>query len=205
MEVDGARFATIQAGAVKELGLVRGMELDRATLERLTFQADVDGADRVAIRLLAARPRSVRELLWRLRQHGLNPAAVAKAVGGLEARGLLNDEEFARHFVRVRSAKGHGPSRLLTDLLAKGVERKLAQRAIDEVLEAEGVDPLEQARGLALKRLGQLGKLPPQKRRRRLLGYLERRGFRGHDVREMVAEIVGKEAGGVEGNGKWET
>ncbi|MFQ6047060.1 MAG: regulatory protein RecX [Gemmatimonadales bacterium] len=191
VEVDGERFATIAADAVKDLGLVREMELDRGTFERLSFQADVDGAYRVAVRLLAARPRSVRELLWRLRQRGLNPSAVAKAVGRLEERGLLDDHEFARHFVRVRSDKGHGPSRLLTDLLAKGVDRKLAQRAIDEVLAAEGVDPLAQARVLAEKRVRQLERLPPDKQRRRLLAYLDRRGFRGHEVRELVEEVVG--------------
>jgi regulatory protein len=190
VEVDGARFATISADAVKELGLKRELELDERRLDRLQYIADVEGAYRIAVRLLAARPRAVKELLWRLRQRGLNPSAVANAVGRLEEKGFLNDQEFARHFVSVRAARGHGPARLLTDLLAKGVERGLAERTIDEVLEAEGVDPMAQARSIAEKRAGQLRDLPPQKLRKRLTAYLSRRGFRGYEVSRIVEGVV---------------
>ena len=203
VEVDGARFATISVDAVKELGLARGLNLDQRNLERLEFQAEVDGAYRVAVRLLAARPRAVKELVWRLRQRGLNPSAVAKVVGRLEENGLLDDEEFTRHFVRVRSGKGHGPSRLLTDLLAKGVERRVAERAIAEVLEAEGVDPLVQARAIAEKRAAQLSDLSRQKQRRRLVAYMGRRGFRGYEVSRMVEEVLGGSREEGVGSGEW--
>ncbi|MFQ5792368.1 MAG: regulatory protein RecX [Acidobacteriota bacterium] len=175
---------------VGELGLETDAELDAGQLERLSYVAEVEASYRVAIRLLATRPRAVNELLVRLRHRGHNPSAAAEAVGRLEAKGLLNDEEFARHFVRVRSARGHGPPRLLTDLLSKGVERRVAERAIDAVLDAEGVDPTVQARELAKKRLGQLGQLPAETLQRRLLAYLGRRGVRGREVGEMVEEIV---------------
>jgi regulatory protein len=190
IEVDGARFASLPDDVVRSLGLEREQELEGERLERVTYLADVEASYRVAIRLLATRPRAVNEMLRRLRDRGHNPSAAAEAVGRLEAKGLLDDAEFAHHFVRVRSARGHGPSRLLTDLLARGVERRLAERAIDAVLDAEGVDPTAQARALAEKRLGQLGELPAETLKRRLLGYLERRGFRGREVTEMVEEVM---------------
>jgi regulatory protein len=190
IEVDGARFASLPEEVVHSLELEREQELDGERLERVAYLADVEASYRVAIRLLANRPRAVNEMLRRLRDRGHNPSAAAEAVGRLEAKGLLDDQEFARHFVRVRSARGHGPSRLLTDLLARGVERRLAERAIDAVLDAEAVDPTAQARELAEKRRRQLGDLPPEKLKRRLLGYLERRGFRGREVTEMVEEVM---------------
>ena len=64
--------------------------------------------------------------------------------------------------------------------------------AIDQVLDAEGVEPLAQARQIAEKRLSQLGNLPREKLRRRLVAYLGRRGFRGSDVVEMVGEVVNR-------------
>jgi regulatory protein len=175
---------------VQALELVPDGEVDNERLQRLTYLSDVESSYRVAVRMLAARPRAVNEVLRRLRERGHNPSAAAEAVGRLEAKGVLDDEEFARHFARVRSARGHGPSRLLTDLLTRGVERRLAERAIEEVLDAEGVDPNVQARALAEKRAGQLGKLPTEVKRRRLLAYLDRRGFRGGDVLEIVTELV---------------
>jgi regulatory protein len=190
IELDGARFASLPEEQVQALELVPDGEVDNERLQRLTYLADVESSYRVAVRMLAARPRAVYEVLRRLRERGHNPSAAAEAVGRLETKGVLDDEEFARHFARVRSARGHGPSRLLTDLLVRGVERRLAERAIDEVLDAEGVDPNAQARALAEKRAGQLGKLPVEVKRRRLLAYLDRRGFRGGDVLEIVTELV---------------
>jgi regulatory protein len=111
-------------------------------------------------------------------------------VGRLEDQGLLDDAAFAEHFARVRMARGHGRGRLLTDLLARGVDRRVAERAIDGVLAAEGVDELEAARELARKRIGQLGGHPREVVFRRVVAYLARRGFRGREVRELVGGLV---------------
>lgn len=191
VEVDGARFASVAADAVRELGLEKGQPLEAAQKERLNYLADVEGAKRVALRLLATRPRSVQEVLRRLRHRGHNPSAAAEVVGRLESQGLLDDRAYAEHFARVRGERGHGRSRLLTDLLAKGVDRNVAERAIDRILELEGGDQLAKARALAEKRVRQLGTLPRPKLERRVLAYLARRGFSGREVREMVWEVVG--------------
>jgi regulatory protein len=136
------------------------------------------------------RPRSVYEVLARLRERGHNPSAAAEAVGRLEVAGVLDDATYARHFVRVRAPRGHGPTRLLHDLLSKGVDRRLAERAIAEVLDEDGVNGPAQARALALKRMAQLKGLAPPQQRRRLLAYLARRGFRGHEIQEMVSDVL---------------
>ncbi len=190
IEVDGARFASLPAEIVVSLGIRTGEQLDQERFATLTRIADVEAAHQVAMRLLANRPRAVKDMLRQLRNRGHNPSAAAAAVGRLEANGLLNDLEFARHFTRVRSGKGHGPLRLISDLLARGVEKRLAERAVYETIEAEDIDPQAQARALAAKRSGQLGDLPPETKRRRLLAYLGRRGFRGYEIDEMVRSLL---------------
>jgi regulatory protein len=190
IEVDGVRFASLPGETVASLRLGKGEQLDGERFNTLTQAADVEAAHQVALRLLTHRARSVSEMLRQLRLKGHDPSAAAQAVGRLDAKGLLNDLEFARHFARVRSAKGHGPPRLITDLLARGVDKRIAERAVHETIEEEEVDPLEQARALAEKRSGQLGDLPPETKRRRLLAYLGRRGFRGYEVDEMVREVL---------------
>ena len=197
VQLDGARYASLPVEVAGELGLTEGAELEGERLERLKRAADGEAAYQVATRLLAMHPRSVYELLAKLRERGHNPAAAAAAVGRLEAVGVLSDETFARHYARVRAPRGHGPSRLLHDLLAKGVDRRLAERAIAEVLEAEGLSAPGRARELAEKRAAQLGSVPERQKRRRLLAYLARRGFRGREVQELVAEVIkGAEGGG---------
>jgi regulatory protein len=190
VELDGIRFSSLPAGIVLSLGLEKHRDLDDALFERLEYAADVEAAYLVAIRILTAMPRAVVELKRRLRQRGHKGAVVEEAVGRLETAGLLDDESFARHFSRMRLARGHGPPRILTDLLSRGVERRLAEHAVDEVLEAEEIDPTEAARVLAEKRSAQLGDLPADTKKRRMLAYLGRRGFRGYEVTEIVEEVL---------------
>jgi regulatory protein len=190
VDLDRARYASLPLEVVHQLGLAVGAEVEADRADRLKRAADAEAAYTVAARLLAMRPRSVYEVLARLRERGHNPSAAAEAVGRLEAAGVLDDATYARHFVRVRAPRGHGPSRLLHDLLAKGVDRRLAERAIAEVLDEDGVNGSHQARALALKRVAQLKGLAPPQQRRRLLAYLARRGFRGHEIQDMVSEVL---------------
>ncbi len=191
VEVDGARFASIPEEVVALLGLLKGKQLEQDAFAELTRVADVEAAHRVAIRLLAHRPRAVNEMLRQLRNRGHNPSAAAEAVGRLEANGLLDDLEFARHFTRVRTGKGHGPARLISDLRARGVDKRLAERAVYETMDEEEIDPMTQAREVAEKRSAQLGNLPAHKKRRRLLAYLGRRGYRGYEIEEIVRDVLG--------------
>lgn len=190
VELDGARFTSLPAETVATLGLKVRTELDETQFERLERAADVESAYLVAVRILTAMPRAVQELKRRLRQRGHKASVAAEAVGRLQAAGLLDDEEFAKSFTRTRLARGHGPPRILTDLLSRGVERGLAERSIAHVLEAEEVDPNEKARTLAEKRAAQLGDLPAGTKKRRMLAYLGRRGFRGYEVTEIVDEVL---------------
>jgi regulatory protein len=181
----------VPADEARRLGIARGLELDEERRSRLGYLADVEGARRVALRMLGIRPRSVQEMLRKLRQRGLNPSAVAEVVGRLEEQGLLDDRQFAEHFARVRSAQGHGRGRLLTDLLARGLDRRVAEGAIDRVLDAEGIDELAMTRALAEKRLRQLSRLPRDVRYRRVAAYLHRRGYRGTVVHEVLGALLG--------------
>ena len=205
VDVDRARYASLPLEVVHQLELAEGLEVPGELAERLKRAADVESAYQVAARLLAMRPRSVYEVLARLRERGHHPSAAATAVGRLETAGVLDDAAYARHFARVRAARGHGPARLLHDLLAKGVDRRVAERAIAEVLDADGVDAPAQARALAERRMAQLRDVPPRQRRRRLLAYLARRGFRGREVQEMVSEVLNSApANGERGRGNGE-
>ncbi len=190
VEVDQARYATLPLEVVGRLGLSAGAALSAEQAAGLKRAAESESAYLVASRLVAMRPHSVHELLGKLRDRGHHPRAIAEAVGRLQAAGLLDDAVYARHFVRVRAPRGHGPGRLLHDLLARGVDRLVAERAIGEVLQAEGLEAASQAKTLAERRLAQLAAVPPKQRRRRVLAYLARRGFRGREVQEMVARLI---------------
>ena len=65
-------------------------------------RSDAEAAYRVALRALAARPRSTFELRQRLRTKGHPPQAADAAIVRLGRGGYLDDHDFARNFVEVR-------------------------------------------------------------------------------------------------------
>lgn len=196
VEVDGARVALLPIERVRALGLVRGRELDEAGRERLDAAAQAEDAYRGAVRLLAARPRAVQEVVRRLRQKKLPPRAVSEAVGRLEARGLLDDQEFARAFAERRAEQGYGPGRIRADLAARGVERRVAELAAAEIEAGGEAGRLAGLEALARKRARQLVGLPAAVRKRRVTGYLLRRGYPTGDVLRVVGQLSRQDAPG---------
>jgi len=186
VEVDRGRFASLPAAALAGLDLVVGGEIGALVFERLHELADIEAAHRAALRAIARRAHARIDLRRRLLQKQHPAGAVDSALDRLSAAGLLNDAQFAADYAAAKARRGRGPARLVRDLQAQGVERRVAEDAVRTSLAAEGVDPAEAVRALAEKRAKQLAGLPPVVRKRRLVAFLVRRGFAGADVREVV-------------------
>jgi regulatory protein len=191
VEVDRGRFASLPVAGLESLSLQIGVELAPAVLDRLRELADVEAAERAALRALARRAHARLDLRRRLVKKQHPPAAVDAALERLVLRGLLDDVRFAEQYAALRATRGQGPARLLRDLVVQGVERRTAEQAVSRALEDEGIDPGLEARAVAAKRARQLGGLPAPVRKRRLLAFLVRRGYAGPQVRELVEELCG--------------
>jgi len=190
VEVDRGRFASLPAETVAPLRLEIGQGLSDSVLQRLQAAADQEAAGRAALRALSRRSYARFDLQRRLVRKQHPPVAVERALDRLATQGLLDDRQYAEHFAATRAARGRGPTRLVSDLVRQGVDRRLAQEAVQATLSAEGIDPGTTVRGVAARRAAQLGDLPVAVKRRRLLAYLARRGYEGHVVRTVVEEVV---------------
>jgi regulatory protein len=185
IELDGEPFATVADAIVAAEGLAPGRVLDPAARERLGAAADLEAAFRTAMRALERRPFARADLARRLQRKGHPREAVAAALERAE-----DDAAYAMNYVETRAARGRGPTRLIRDLLAMGVERRLVDRAL-AAHTADGAPGAAMPLALATRRAAQLGDLPRAVKRRRLLAFLARRGFSGHEVGEMVKQVVG--------------
>ena len=185
--VDGVSFALVAAADLKEQGLVAGASLTADQLARVEQRAEVFAARTGAMRILAYRALPSLEIERRLVRKGYAPAAAGEAVAALVAAGLINDPEFARHYVRTRARRfRYGPGRLARDLRRFGIGERVAEAAIGAAFEEEGVDAVGLLREAAARKLQTLRGLDPVVRRRRLKTYLLRRGFAAADVVEVV-------------------
>ncbi len=155
-----------------------------------------------ALRLLSARARSVAELRGRLLKKGFDPGAVAYCLQWLLDRDLLNDESFSRALIRDRIRfSPRSPRLMVRELKEKGVAEPLAAETVEAVLQEEGISEADLSataardwvrKQSATTRRGLRGdRFTPEreKSRRRLYGFLARRGFLGDAAR------LGLEAG----------
>ncbi|HJS42785.1 MAG TPA: RecX family transcriptional regulator [Gemmatimonadales bacterium] len=189
VEVDRGRFASLAAEDLELLDLRIGAPISKAAFARLQELADLEAAHRAALRALARRAHARFDLRRRLLQKQHPPAAVDGALDRLAAAGLLDDARFAADYAAAKAYRGRGPARLIRDLLALGIDRRVAEEAVQTSLAAEGLDPARAVRVLAEKRARQLAGLPAPVRKRRLTAFLVRRGFQGSEVRSVVEAI----------------
>src|SRR5690606_14380439 len=185
---------TLEALERARLGV--GDALD-PTRRRALLEHDRDVRVRdAALHLLAHRARTRRELERRLRRKGFETGRVDACLDRLEARGLLDDAAVAAAFVRDRLRhRPRGRARLADELRERGVPGELAERVIEGVLEDAGTSDAELAlrvaedwvrrQAAALLEALAAGRRDPghERARRRLVGYLVRRGFRGGALR----------------------
>jgi regulatory protein len=95
-----------------------------------------DSALDAGLRLLARRAHSRVELLLKLTRRSYDSAAIRTALRRLEELGYLDDQSFARSFVRRRGSV-RGPRALSAELAARGVDRAQVDTAIAEFGEEE--------------------------------------------------------------------
>jgi regulatory protein len=144
-----------------------------------------------ALNLLAARPYATRALQRKLIQKEYSAADADDAIRRLVANGLLDDTKFAEQYARSKMlATGASRRRLAQDLYRKGIKGDVAAAAIDNVVADEGIDPAALIERVARKKLAQLGELEPVVLRRRLFGFLARRGYDVDEIKRVVTALI---------------
>lgn len=199
LHVDGEFRFGIALEVVMGAGLRVGDEITPERLAELERQDVRWKAREAALGLLAYRPRTAQELRRRLARKSFPNDVVEATVADLAAKGFIDDAEFAAMFVRDRvRSRPRGKRLLVQELRARGVAAGTAVRAVERTLadedRSESELALEAARAWARRN-------PPSRhgaegedrlvRKRRLYGYLARRGFDAEAIRGAMAEVLG--------------
>ena len=137
-----------------------------------------------ALRLISIRLRTKREISSRLRKKGYSQSVVDKVIERLEDSFLLNEEEFAREFVRSKLKRLWHPSLIERALKSRGIQEEVLERVIKDV---DTKELILRARERAEELVERYGKLD-DKVKRRIYSYFLRRGF----PRRLIEEIMPK-------------
>jgi len=144
-------------------------------------------ADSDALRLLSRRPLTVFELRQRLERRGHAPAAVEGACSRMRDAGYLDDRRLALDFIVTRAARlGHGPERMIEALCARGIDRGIADSALQAAVTSGDLSPCEVLRRRIARAVR--GATPPLERREyaRVYNALRRAGFDEESIRQEL-------------------
>jgi regulatory protein len=142
-------------------------------------------AKNIAYRYLSYRPRSYAEVERKLRDQGFGDVTVRTVLSNLIRLGYIDDEKFADQWAQGRvRLRGLGRRRIEQELRDKGVDRETARRALEDVLTADL--EIETAKKAVERKLTTMRTLDRETRRRRLAGFLERKGFSFAVIRHIL-------------------
>ncbi len=147
----------------------------------------VNEATRKMERYCTYQDRCHQEVLRKLREMRMIPEAIDKIMGHLIAHGFLNEERFARSFVRGKfRIKKWGRVRITRELKNRDISPYIIRMAFEELDDREYSDTL---RDLARKRLSQLEGIDPRLQKKKLYDYLLYRGWESSRIYDQLDEL----------------
>lgn len=125
----------------------------------------------MAFRILSRRNHSIKELEEKLCHKGAEPRLIEEVILFLQEYNLLDDEAYARGYIKQRLLqKPMGKKRLALELKQKGIAEDIIQEQMSKIDEQQ---EYEAALKLASKKMSSGDELD----RMKLSAYLWRRGF----------------------------
>ncbi|HEY0259273.1 MAG TPA: regulatory protein RecX [Lacisediminihabitans sp.] len=153
-------------------------------------------AENVSMHALTRRGMSRWELEKVLLDREFDAGVVEAELDRLEGVGLIDDAALAETLVRTQhERKGLGRSALSAELRRRHIDQVHIERALEQV---DDDDEQTRANELAIKRAGQLSSYDLETAKRRLSGFLMRKGYSSSVVRIALAEALSARTTGVQ-------
>lgn len=136
----------------------------------------------------AYRDRSHKEVEEKLREMRMIPAAQEEIILKLMRENFLNEERFARSFVRGKfRIKKWGRIKIRQELKFREISTPLIKSALSEIEEKEYMNTLYE---LAEKKLHLIKEKDPWKKKKKLMNYLLGKGYESQLVFNVTEETI---------------
>jgi len=148
------------------------------------------------LRFVSYRPRSEKELRdfcqKTLKRHRTTaPIVVRQVLTRLRDLGYADDEAFINWWVNQRtSSTPKGKRVIVSELMSKGIDREVIDVYFSET--KNRVDEYALAIKAIEKKNNRWSKLPPSEQKKKLYGFLTRRGFDSNTVYRVVDDRIKK-------------
>ena len=204
--LNGTPFLIIHAALIEKFGLRIGLEIEAETIKKIIAADEVMRAKNRALGLLreakdnatgdepedhrrTRKPKiyTKSEIERRLEREGFSVDAIETSIAELIRSGHIRDRKYAENWIaRRQKSNPRGKTLLKHELVDKGIDKETAEQVVATV---ETEDERKVALQIAQKRVKQYKRLPTHVAKRRLHGFLARRGFGADIVRQVLEQI----------------
>lgn len=149
-----------------------GQELTEDKINELKAKDEVEIALQRALNFLSYRPRSAKEVEKNLKKHKTDPQVIEQVLERLQRGKLVDDGNFAQLWVENRSEfRPRGRQALRMEMRQKGITDEIIEETLQDL------DEEELAYRAAEKQVRKYKSLEWQDYRKKMSGFLARRGF----------------------------
>ncbi|HZK21128.1 MAG TPA: regulatory protein RecX [Oscillospiraceae bacterium] len=181
--IDGEYCLTVYDTYFYESGISDGDTIDEDKLACLKGEASFRRAYESALRMIAARAHSKKEVYMKLSRNHDNQS-IDRVLEKLEEKGYIDDYDYAnQRFIYLYNRKKWGERRIRQELKSKGVDSEI----IDTVIK-KGIDNDPVSRIIMLIDTKHSKSLTDEKGKRRVYSALLRMGYDNWDIRKAFSE-----------------
>jgi SOS response regulatory protein OraA/RecX len=170
--------------------VVDGAEIDGLEFDETDGEISSPDVETALLRALTRRDMSEREVRTWLAARDVAENDAEEWIERMQRLGYVDDLRMATHLVDklvARGGKGRGV--IVQKLTERGIDRGTASEAVSHL---DDDSQQQQATELAVARASRMGTLTDEAARRRLHGFLARRGYSSTVIREAVHHALRK-------------
>lgn len=168
---------SVSEDTLVKLRLRKGMEVDKEQLDYILEQEEINACKAFGLKLLGHKARNEYEIKDKMTKKGFDEEAIRKAMKYLKEQKYINDEEYARSYVKDKvNIRKLGYVRIKNELYQKRIDSEIIEDTLGELIDME--DEYRRALELAEKKMNTTYKNDDtQAAYRKLGGFLQRRGY----------------------------
>ena len=186
--LDDKPFVVIPSAFVEKFGLRIGLEIEAEVIEKLIDADEAMRAKNYSLDLLRENIYSKTQMTRELEREGFGEQTVKTIIAELIHSGHIRDRLYAENWIQRRQKSNpKGRTVLKQELINKGVDREIAEQVLAAVKSEE---ESKLAFQIAQKRAKQYKRLPIHVAKRRLHGFLARRGFEPEVILQVIEKVL---------------
>lgn len=188
--IDGEYSFGVYENVIVKYNLTKGMKVEDDFLECVLKKEEQEVANNYALRLLSFKMRTEEEVRRRLKEKGYEEEMIEISIDYVKKFNYLDDEEYARAFIKDRSnLRNMGSERIKRELYIKGVDPEISKREVENLIDKE--DEYEKALELGRKKADTTYKNDDSVAKyRKLGGFLQRKGYSMDIVMKVLKEVI---------------